>query len=241
MTLIVHHLNNSRSQRVLWLLEELGVEYEIKHYKRGPDMLAPKELKQAHPLGKSPFITDTDLSGKEITLAESGAIVDFIIEKYGKGAAVPVSHEDKLENNMWSHFAEGSLMPTMVMKLIFSTVPTQAPFLVRPIVSIICGQVCGRLVDPDIKSKLTYVSEALAKRGDPATSDKEIWFAGGDKDGNPTSADYQLMFPLEASIVGGRAANAPANLKAYVEKAQRRPAYQRALAKGGEYAYAAKL
>lgn len=228
-TLTVHHLNNSRSQRILWLLEELEVPYTLEKYDRLPTRRAPPSLAKIHPLGKSPVITDGD-----VTLAESGAIVEYIIKKYGNGRAVPA--EDKwVLNTMWSHFAEGSFMPMMVNKLIFSIVPGQAPFLIRPLVSSIFGALTKQIVDPEIKKSIEYVSSELQKV--PPTSSSQIWFAGGDKDGNPTSADYQMLFPLEAAA-SGRVDNFPANLRKWVDDVHARPAYQRALEKGGKYAYA---
>src|SRR5687768_5409513 len=117
--LTVHHLNNSRSQRVLWLLEELGVPYEIKRYQRDPKtMLAPSSLKKVHPLGKSPVITDG-----ELTVAESGAIIEYLVERYGKGTlAPPASAPAHRRYVYWMHYGEGSLMPLLVMKLVFSRI-----------------------------------------------------------------------------------------------------------------------
>ncbi|UZJ52747.1 hypothetical protein CBS101457_002067 [Exobasidium rhododendri] len=226
MVLVVHHLNDSRSQRILWLLEELGVPYEIEKYQRGPDRRAPASLKKVNPLGKSPVITDG-----EVTLIESGAIVEYIIRKYGDGRGQSVGDE-WINESLWSHFAEGSLMPTLVNKLIFSIVPTQAPFLIRPLAYAICNGVTTKLVNPDLEAKIKYVSSELDKK-----SGEFKWFAGGDKDGNPTAADYQMLFPLEAAL-SGRVDSLPANIKAWVEKVHERPAYQRALEKGGKYSYA---
>ena len=117
--IVVHHLNNSRSQRVLWLLEELGLDYEVKRYQRDPKtMLAPASLKAVHPLGKSPVITD----GAN-TIAESGAIIDYLVERYGNGRLVPAAGTpDKLRWTYWLHFAEGSAMPPLLMKLVFDKI-----------------------------------------------------------------------------------------------------------------------
>ncbi|KAL9936923.1 hypothetical protein V8E36_004158 [Tilletia maclaganii] len=223
MPLIVHHLDQSRSQRVLWLIEELGVPYELVMHKRQPDLRAPKSLRDVHPIGKAPVIED---DGKVI--AESGAIVEYLIKKYGNGKFVP-SAERQLDDSFWSHFAEGSLMPTLVMKLIFSIIPNRAPFLIRPLVRSICSGVTSAMVDPDAKNKLGFVAEHLQK--------SPGWFAGGDAEGNPTAADFQMLFPLEAAT-SGRVPNLPVALKEWVETAHARPAYRRALEKGGPYNYA---
>jgi glutathione S-transferase len=137
--LIVHHLENSRSQRVLWLLEELGVEYEIKRYERDKKtMLAPRELREVHPLGKSPVLTD---DGQ--TIAESGAIVEYLVERYGKGRLVPAAGTpEKLRYTYWLHYAEGSAMPPMLLKLIFERMKTgPVPFFLRPIVRGVADKV----------------------------------------------------------------------------------------------------
>jgi len=141
----VHHLETSRSQRVLWLLEELGVPYEIKVYKRDPrTRLAPPELKKVHPLGKSPVITDGDL-----VVAESGAILEYLAERYGSQGQGDVAQllttpgtPEHLQLRFWMHYAEGSLMNWLVMKLVFMTIPTQPmPFFVRPIARELCKKV----------------------------------------------------------------------------------------------------
>src|ERR1035438_10600585 len=138
----VHHLNNSRSQRVLWLLEELGVPYEIKKYQRDPKtMLAPETLRAVHPLGKSPVITDGD-----VTVAESGAIVEYLIEHYGQGPLVPPSGtEQRRRYTYWLHFAEGSAMPPLLLKLIFDRIESgPMPFFVKPVARGIARKVKGR-------------------------------------------------------------------------------------------------
>ncbi|KAK0564666.1 hypothetical protein OC844_001603 [Tilletia horrida] len=224
MPVILHHLDQSRSQRVLWLLEELGIPYELVQHKRQPDLRAPKSLRDVHPLGKAPVIED---DGKVI--AESGAIVEYLIKKYGDGKFVPANADRQLDDIHWSHFAEGSLMPTLVMKLIFSIIPGRAPFLIRPLVRSICSGVTTAMVDPDAKSKLNYVADHIKKH--PG------WFAGGDAAGNPTAADFQMLFPLEAAT-SGRVPDLAPELKAWVDNAHARPAYQRALEKGGPYSYA---
>ena len=215
----VHHLNNSRSQRVLWLLEELGLEYDIKFYQRDPKtMLAPKELMQVHPLGKSPVITDGDL-----TIAESGAIIEYLVERYGNGQFIPAAGTpERLRYRYWLHYAEGSAMPLLLLKLIFSRLPKSVPALIRPVARLICGGVLGRMVDPQLKRHLHYLEGELARGG---------WFAGN----SFTAADIQMSFPVEgARSRGGLDAQYP-NLLKYLEVIHARPAYQRALQRGGPY------
>ncbi|PWY96858.1 thioredoxin-like protein [Testicularia cyperi] len=229
MTIIVHHLNNSRSQRVLWLLEEMGIEYEIKKYERTAAGLAPEELLAVHPTGKSPLITDTN-NGKNKVVAESGAIVEYLIRNYGQGKFVPADPERVDDEIFYTHFAEGSLMPTLVMKLVFSKVPNRMPFFLRPIGSGITAAVNSSFLDPDITRKANFVADELDKKCDGGNK----FFTGGDKEGNPTAADFQMLFPLEA-MMAGRLPNPPAAIKAYVDMCHERPAYKRGLEKGGPY------
>ena len=157
--LTVHHLNNSRSQRVLWLLEELGVPYEIKHYQRGPDMLAPKELLAVHSLGKSPVITD---DGN--TVAESGAIIEYIVETYGNGRLIPPPKTaERLRYTYWLHYAEGSAMTPLLQKLIFSMLPRRSPPLMRPVMKVVSRQLLANLVDPRLKQHMDYWEQELGK------------------------------------------------------------------------------
>ncbi|KAH9477877.1 Glutathione S-transferase 3 [Psilocybe cubensis] len=221
--LTVHHLNNSRSQRILWLLEELEIPYELKKYQRTPDGLAPPELIAISPLGKSPLITDGD-----VTLAESGAIIDYIIATYGNGRAV-AQQSGYIHNLYFSHYAEGSLMPVLILKFIFTIVPKKSPFLIRPFLSFIFRQLDKQLAEPQITQHLKMIEEHLAKS-------KSTWFAGGEE---PTAADYQMAFPLEAvaSEIPNFVVNSP-HIKKYVETVHSRPAYKRAIEKGGKYSYA---
>ncbi|KAI0711122.1 thioredoxin-like protein [Cerioporus squamosus] len=218
--LVVHHLNNSRSQRILWLLEELEVPYEIKKYQRTAEMLAPPELTAVNPLGNAPVITDGALN-----LAESGAIVEYILLKYGKGRAQP-PESGIVDNLYYTHYAEASLMPLLVNKLIFRIVPDRAPFLLRPLLRGVFGMLTSKMVDPRLKVHAKMIEDHLSKTNG--------WFAGGPE---PTSADYMMIFDLEAwaaekeNVLGPKA-------KEYIARAHARPAYQRALQKGGEYAYA---
>lgn len=193
MTITVHHLNNSRSQRVLWLLEELEIPYEIKQYQREPNMRAPKALLDVHALGKSPVITDSENNNRVI--AESGAIVDYLIRRYGAPSkkAVPTSEDALIDDTYWSHFAEGTLMPTFVFKLILSVVPKQASFLTRPLVNMVTSGLLAAFVDPENTRKVNFVSEELTKKNGG-------WFAGGDKDGGPVSSIASRFFTFCAIL-----------------------------------------
>jgi glutathione S-transferase len=218
--LTVHHLNNSRSQRVLWLLEELGVPYEVKRYQRDPETeLAPPELLKVHPLGKAPVITDDG-----VTVAETGAIVDYILGRYGAGRMAPSETIDRLRYTYWLHFAEGSAMPPLVTSLIFDEIPKRAPFLVRPIAAAISQTVQTGFLKPQIAKQLDLMEAELGR---------SAFFAGSEISG----ADVMMSFPVEASAKSAGLGGRP-KLKAWLEKIHARPAYQRALAKGGAYAYA---
>ncbi|KAF8156710.1 thioredoxin-like protein [Crassisporium funariophilum] len=218
--LTVHHLNDSRSQRILWLLEELKVPYELKKYER-VNMRAPPELLEISPLGRSPVITDDS-----VTLAESGAIVEYVIGKYGNGKAV-APDTGYVDNLYFSHYAEGSLMPILVQKTIFDLVPANAPFFIRPIVRGVFAQLDERLVRPEIAKHMKMIEAHLEKS-------KSMFFAGGDE---PTAADYQMAFPLEAMVAKAPKSVGP-KITAYVNAIHEREAYKAALEKGGEYAYA---
>jgi len=216
----VHHLNNSRSQRILWLLEELGQPYEIRRYQRDPKtMLAPPELRAVHPLGKSPVISDDGL-----VLAESGAIVEYLADRYAAGTLIPAHGTPaRLRCNYWLHYAEGSAMPPLLLKLVFRRVAAAPmPFLVKPIAKGIARKVQRGFVDPQLKLHLDYLESELG--------DGE-WFAGAAF----SVADIQLSFPLEAFTArGGLDAGYP-RLSAFLQRIHARPAYRRALERGGEY------
>ena len=218
--IIVHHLNNSRSQRVLWLLEELGLEYEVKRYERDPKtMLAPDALRKVHPLGKSPVISDGDL-----TVAESGAIVEYLVDRYGKGQLAPqAGTPERLRYTYWLHFAEGTAMPPLLMKLVFDRIESgPMPFFVKPIAKAIAGKVKSSFIAPNIKRNLDYMEAELGK---------QAWFAG-DAFG---TADIQMSFPLEAAAARGGLDAAYPKLKQFLDRIHQRPAYQRALERGGKY------
>ncbi|MFM0039570.1 glutathione S-transferase [Paraburkholderia strydomiana] len=218
--LTVHHLNNSRSQRVLWLLEELGVPYEIKRYERDPKtMLAPPELRAVHPLGKSPVITDDGL-----TIAESGAIVEYLVGKYGEGRFAPApGTPERLRYTYWLHYAEGSAMPPLLLKLVALRIASAPmPFFARPIARKIAATLQASFVDPQLKLHLGYIDKELSATG---------WFVGNDF----TAADVQMSFPLEAATArGGLNGQIPA-IAGFLQRIHARPAYQRALDRGGKY------
>ncbi|MEP6899497.1 MAG: glutathione S-transferase [Rhodanobacter sp.] len=216
----VHHLNNSRSQRVLWLLEELGVPYEIKRYQRDPQtMLAPPELRAVHPLGKSPVITDG-----ELTLAESGAIVEYLADRYGNGRLIAAPGSDeRLRQTYWLHYAEGSAMPPLLLKLVFRRVETApAPFFVKPIAKGIAHKVQHSFVDPQLKLHRDYLERELGEHE---------WFVGDAL----SVADIQLSFPLEAFAARGGLDPTCPRLTGFLQRIHARPAYQRALQQGGAY------
>ncbi|RIY00991.1 glutathione S-transferase [Aureimonas flava] len=218
--IVLHHLNNSRSQRVLWLLEELGVPYEVRRYERLPSLAAPPELKAVHPLGKSPVLTEGDL-----VLAETGAIVAYLAETHGHGRFQPErGSPDWWRMQHFLHHAEGSAMPPLFMKLVFARIPSQAPVLIRPVAKALMRGVDAHLLAPRLAELFDYWDAALADSG---------WFAGPE----PTIADVMMSFPLEAA--GARVGfGARRNLPAFVERVHSRPAYRAALERGGPYAYA---
>ncbi|MGH8272867.1 MAG: glutathione S-transferase family protein [Gammaproteobacteria bacterium] len=219
----VHHLNNSRSQRVLWLLEELDVPYEIKKYERDPEtMLAPPALLQVHPLGKSPVITDG-----ELTLAESGAIIEYLVDRYGHGRLIPAAGTpERLRYTYWLHFAEGSAMPQLLLKLIFDRIPkARMPFFVKPVARGISNKMLAKIVEPNLKRQLDFMEAELGK---------SEWFAGPDF----SAADIQMSFPLEAAAQRAGLNSGRPRLMAFLKRIHARPAYRKALERGGLYSFA---
>lgn len=214
----VHHLNNSRSQRVLWLLEELALPYEIQHYQRDPrTSLAPPELRQVHPLGKSPVITDGGL-----TVAESGAILEYLVDKYGGGRLKPTGEQELLHYRYFMHFAEGSAMPPLVMKLVFNKIKrAPMPFFVKPIARGIADKVLGGFVQPNIDAQLSFVEGELSQRP---------WFAGAEF----SAADVQMSFAAEAWAARNTLTDYP-RLSDFLARIHARPAYKKALERGGPY------
>ncbi|WP_298926247.1 glutathione S-transferase [uncultured Ramlibacter sp.] len=218
--LVVHHLNNSRSQRVLWLLEELGLPYEIKFYQRDPKtMLAPPELMAVHPLGKSPVVSDG-----ELTLAESGAIIEYLVDRYGQGRLAPVAGmPERLRYRYWLHYAEGSLMPPLLLKLVFDQIgKAKMPFFVKPIANAIAGKAKASFIQPQIERHLDYLEGELAGAA---------WFAGSEF----SAADIQMSFPVEAAAARGGLNNSRPRLMDFLARIHGRPAYQRAIERGGEF------
>lgn len=218
--IVVHHLNNSRSQRVLWLLEELELPYEVKRYERDArTLLAPDELKAVHPLGKSPVITDG-----ELTIAESAAIIEYLLDRYAHGRLQPApGSPDHLRFRYWMHYAEGSAMPPLLLKLVFDKVAQgPMPFFVRPIARAIANGANRAFIGPQLKTHLDYMEAELGKAP---------WFAGEDF----TAADVQMSFPLEAARSRGGLDESRPRLMDFLKRIHARPAYRRALERGGPY------
>jgi glutathione S-transferase len=207
--LVVHHLNNSRSQRILWLLEELGIEYEIKYYERNTQtMLAPESLRQIHPLGKSPAITDG-----EITVVESGAIIEYLVGRYGNGRLIPAPNTpERLRYTYWLHYAEGSAMPPLLMRLIFEKFSIQSGAM-------------EAFIAPQIKLHFDYIEDELSKN---------TWFVGEEF----TAADIQMSFPVEMLAAHPQDVENRPKIKQFLEHIHTRPAYKHALERGGKYDFA---
>jgi len=217
---IVHHLNNSRSQRVLWLLEELGVPYEVKRYERdAKTMLAPPSLLAVHPLGKSPVIVD-----RAVTVAESGAIVEYLVDKYGAGRLIPAAGTpERLRYTYWLHNAEGSAMPPLLLKLVFDRIATNpAPWPISAIARRIAATVQNTFIGPNLKRHLDYMEAELGLHS---------WFAGEQF----TAADIQMSFPLEAAASRAGLNDSRPKLMGFLNRIHARDAYKRALERGGAY------
>jgi glutathione S-transferase len=215
----VHHLNNSRSQRILWLLEELGCAYEVIRYERDPQtMLAPRALREIHPLGRSPVVVDGDK-----VLAESGAIIEYLVDTYGEGRLAPArGSADRLRYSYWLHYAEGSAMSPLLLKLVFSRMPkAKMPFFLRPIVRKIAQGALSSFVDPQLALHVDYWESELGKHS---------WFVAEEL----TAADIQMSFPVEIAEVRVGLATRP-RLRAFLEHVRERPGYRAALVKGGPY------
>lgn len=219
--IVVHHLENSRSQRVLWLLEELGLPYEVRRYERDTaTMLAPPELRAAHPLGKSPLV---EMDGEII--AETGAIVETLLDAVPGTVLRPAPGTAEARRyRYWLHYAEGSAMTPLLLKLIFGQLPKRSPKLVRPIVNAISTKAQSGFIDPQIASHVAWWEAELGKSG---------WFAGREF----TAADIMMSFPLEAASSRAPLDGQP-SIQAFLKRIHTRPAYQRALERGGPYAYA---
>jgi glutathione S-transferase len=214
----VHHLERSRSHRVLWLLEELGLPYELERYARDPaTMLAPPALRAIHPLGKSPVVTDDG-----VTVAESGAILEYLVERHGGGRLVPATGTPAhLRYRYFLHYAEGSLMPPLLVKLITHKIATaKMPFFARPIARKIAGSIDAGFVAPNLTRHLAFLEAELEGRA---------WFTGDEL----TAADIQMSYPLEAALARGGAAARTPNLTRVLTAMRARPAYARAIERGG--------
>ena len=225
----VHHLNNSRSQRILWMLEELNLEYEIVLYERDvKTLLGPESMSKVHPLGKSPIITD-DRSGEKILIAESGAIIEYLLETYGKNSSLitpETGTQEKRDYRYWLHFSEGSLMPPLLISLIFDRVKkARVPFFVKPITKAVSDKVLTEFINPNILLLLDHIEASLKGKK---------WFLGDQLSG----ADIQMSFPLETSVASGLINENYPSIQLYVERIHQQPAYHAALKKGGKYDYA---
>jgi glutathione S-transferase len=219
---VVHHLNNSRSQRVLWLLEELGVPYEVKRYERDTkSMLAPAALLAVHPLGKSPVIVDGD-----VTVAESGAIIEYLVGKYGDGRLMPpVGTAQRLRYTYWLHYAEGSAMTPLLFKLVFDRIAANpSPWPISAIARRITSSVTHAFIAPNLQRHLDYIEAEL---------NSHAWFAGEQF----TAADVQMSFPLEIAVPRAGLNSSRPKSMAFLERIRARDAYKRALARGGKYDY----
>ncbi|NCF73096.1 MAG: glutathione S-transferase [Gammaproteobacteria bacterium] len=220
--LVVHHLENSRSQRIVWLLEELGLDYEIRQYKRDPvTSLAPPELLSLHPLGKAPMITDG-----EVTIAESGAIIEYLVRKYDDGRLGPDPDPDSsaaMAYTYWLHYAEGTFMPLMILALIIGRIETAPmPFFAKPIAKGIVAKVRNGYLGANVQRNLDFMEASLSR---------SPWFCGE----KMTAADIQMSFAIEAAAVRTNLEGDYPQLAAYLKRIQERPAYQAALDKGGPY------
>lgn len=220
--IIVHHLEDSRSQRVLWLLEELGLSYEVKRYDRDPvTSLAPPALYDIHPLGKSPVISDGDIS-----VAETGAIFEYLVDTYDTDHALkPMpGTQDARDYTYWLHYAEGSAMTNLLLKLVFSRLPERAPMLVRPVVKGVSRAAETGFIDPRIAEHAKWWNTSLAATG---------YFVGE----TLTAADIMMSFPLEAAATRADLRDLP-HVTQFLDRMHARPTYQKALERGGPYAYA---
>jgi len=219
----VHHLENSRSQRVLWLLDELGLDYTVVRYARDPrTMLAPPELRKVHPLGKSPVVVDDGH-----VLAESGAVLEYLVERYdaARRFAPSPGTAEHLRYRYWLHYAEGSAMPPMLLSLVFSRLKkAPMPFFARPVARGIADKTMKAFVGPQVKLHLDYMDGELGQAA---------WFAGEQF----SAADVQMSFPVEAAAVRAGLEAYP-NLAGFLARIHARPAYQRALAQGGPFGLA---
>lgn len=214
--LTIHHLNESRSQRVIWLAEELGLPYRIQHHRRGPDYLAPESLRRLHPLGKAPLI---EREGQ--VLAETG----FIVEALARGTDLLPAGPDGEAVRYWLHHAEGSAMPPLVMRLVLSRMPEGAPRLVRPLARALVAGVHKAYLGSELDRYAAFWERTLVRSG---------WFAGHQL----TAADVMMSFPVEMAALRSDLSARPAT-RDWLARIHARPAYARALRAGGPYSGAA--
>ncbi len=212
--LTLHHLEQSRSFRILWALEELEQDYQIQYYKRLPTYAAPPELKQIHPLGKAPILQDDDRA-----IAESAVILEYLQSKYDlQNQFKPQNDEDAFQYLYWMHYAEGSLMPLLVFQLVMNNVGKNVPFIIRPIANKITDGIKAGFIRPRLKDHIVFLEEYLSQHD---------YFAG-----QFSFADIQMSFPLEAILT--RTTGQYPNIQAFLTRIQSRPAFQRAKQKGIE-------
>ena len=205
---------------MLWLLEELGVDYDVKRYERDKKTsLAPPEMKKIHPLGKSPIIEDNGA-----IIVETGAMIDYLLDHYGQGRLRPAPGGAEFERyRYWLHYAEGSAFPPLLLKLILTRMASaKMPFFAKPIARKIVQGALNGFVDPQLKLHFDYIEAELGK---------SAWFAGDEL----TGADIMMSFPLEAAASRGAMGDSAPNIAAFLKRIHARPAYQRALERGGPY------
>ncbi|CAB1220143.1 glutathione S-transferase family protein [Acinetobacter bouvetii] len=204
----LHHLDQSRSFRILWALEELALDYQVKFYKRLPTFAAPPELKLVHPLAKAPVLTDDHQ-----TIAESAVILQYLQETYDeKQKFKPQNKKDQHQYRYWMHYAEGSLMPLLVMQLVMSNVPKHVPWLIKPVAQKITAGVKSGFIHPRLKDHISYLEDYLSKHDYVA--------------GEFSFADIQMWFPLDA--LQSRTSGSYPHISAYIKRLSERPAFQRA-------------
>ena len=218
--LTIHHLENSRSHRIIWLLEELGIDYEIKRYERDKETgLAPPELLEVHPLGKAPVVSDGHR-----TLAESGAIIEYLVYEYDDGTLKPPDGtKEQLAYTYWLHYSEGSFSPLMLLSLVLARIEdAPVPFFLKPVTRGIAGKVRDGFLDTNVKRHMDYMESTLSR---------SKWFCGD----RFSAADVQMSFAIEAAEVRTDLSAYP-RLAGFLGSIRARPAYQRAIEKGGDYA-----
>lgn len=215
MNITVHHLDNSRSQRILWLLEELELPYTLQEWKRGADMRAPAELRQIHPIGLAPIV---DVDGDQ--LVESGAIIESLLDRFGEGRLRPDPGPELDAFRFWLHYAEGSVMPPLLVKLIIGRLRTDVPFFLKPLTRAIADQVDKAYTDPQVARHFDFIENHLSGRE---------WLLD-----DFSAADVQMGFPLLAAA--GRVPRR-GSIDAWLERCKARPAFQRAVAKGGSLSF----